>query len=202
MARQVWLALLQYIDLSYTDHKPQTREYLDWRWPLSRGRSAMVVFSAQLAEGGMHAHPPPPPFHFIYPLHSSCMALSTFSPAKLAEFIDPWLGDKVIELSYRHSRLHGWRVGTTTLCRSWLYPPVRDLWIQLLLFSHIAPLSFSLSIIDMLFSEMGSDQRWAAILKNVSFKAIQIRNFWEKNRIKRYNFFSQNFCYRWSDTNI
>ncbi len=45
-------------------------------------------------------------------------------------------------------------------------------------------------------------QRWAAILKNVSFKAIQIRNFWEKNRIKRYNFFSQNFCHRWSDTNF
>ncbi len=45
-------------------------------------------------------------------------------------------------------------------------------------------------------------QRWAAILKNVSFKAIQIRNFWEKNRIKRYNFFSQNFCHRWSDTDF
>jgi hypothetical protein len=25
----------------------------------------------------------------------------------------------------------GWRVGTTTLCRSWLYPPVMDLWIRL-----------------------------------------------------------------------
>ncbi len=42
-------------------------------------------------------------------------------------------------------------------------------------------------------------QRWAAILKNVSFKAIQIHNFWEKNRIKRYNFVGQNFCHRWSD---
>ncbi len=46
-----------------------------------------------------------------------------------------WLGDKVnsgIGLSYRQDRLHGWRVGTTTLCRSWLHPPVRDLWIRLL----------------------------------------------------------------------
>ncbi len=45
-----------------------------------------------------------------------------------AEFIDPWLGDKVnsgIGLSYQHSRLHGWRAGTTTL-----YPPVKDLWIR------------------------------------------------------------------------
>ena len=42
-------------------------------------------------------------------------------------------------------------------------------------------------------------QCWAAILKNVSFKAIQIHNFWEKNRIKRYNFVRQNFCHRWSD---
>ncbi len=29
-------------------------------------------------------------------------------------------------------QIHGWRTGTTTLCRSWLYPPVRDLWIRLL----------------------------------------------------------------------
>jgi hypothetical protein len=42
-------------------------------------------------------------------------------------------------------------------------------------------------------------QWWAAILKNVSFKAIQINNFWEKNQIKRYNFVLQNFCHRWSD---
>jgi hypothetical protein len=42
-------------------------------------------------------------------------------------------GDEVysgVGLSYRHARLHSWRVGTTTLCRSWLYPPVRDLWIR------------------------------------------------------------------------
>jgi hypothetical protein len=52
----------------------------------------------------------------------------------VAEFINPWLGDKVnfgIGLSYRHARLHGWRAGTTTLFRSWLYPPVRDLWLRL-----------------------------------------------------------------------
>ncbi len=46
---------------------------------------------------------------------------------------------------------------------------------------------------------MCSFQCWAAILKNVSFKAIQIHNFWEKNRIKRYNLVRQNFCHRWSD---
>ncbi len=49
----------------------------------------------------------------------------------VAEFIDSWQGDKInpgIGLSYRHPRLHGWRVGTTTLCRSWLYPSIRDLW--------------------------------------------------------------------------
>jgi hypothetical protein len=41
------------------------------------------------------------------------------------EFIDPWQGDKANSgtgLSYRHSRLHGWRAGTTALCRSRLYP--------------------------------------------------------------------------------
>ncbi len=48
----------------------------------------------------------------------------------------------------------------------------------------------------------GCSQWWAEMLKNVSFKAIQIHNFWEKNRIKRYNFFGQNFCHRWSDTNF
>ena len=48
-------------------------------------------------------------------------------------------------------------------------------------------------------AQMLNKQRWAAILKNVSFKAIQIHNFWEKNRIKRYNFVCQNFCHRWSD---
>ncbi len=44
----------------------------------------------------------------------------------VAESIDPWLGDKVnlgTGLSYPHARLHGWRTGTTTLCRSWHYPP-------------------------------------------------------------------------------
>ncbi len=43
------------------------------------------------------------------------------------------------------------------------------------------------------------DQRWAAILKNVSVKGILIHNFWEKNRIKRYNFEGQSFFHRWSD---
>ncbi len=54
--------------------------------------------------------------------------------SSVAEFINPWLGDKVnsgIGLSYRYDRLHSWRACTTTLCRSWLYLPVRDLWIRL-----------------------------------------------------------------------
>jgi hypothetical protein len=54
--------------------------------------------------------------------------------AAVPEFIDPWLGDKVnsgIGLSHQHARLHDWRAGTKTICRSWLYPPVRDLWIWL-----------------------------------------------------------------------
>ncbi len=43
-----------------------------------------------------------------------------------AEFIDPWLGKKVdfgIGLSHTGPPAHvAWRAGTTTLCRSWLYP--------------------------------------------------------------------------------
>jgi len=53
--------------------------------------------------------------------------------------------DKVnfgIGLSYRRARQHGWRASTATLCRSWLYPPVRDLWIWLLL--SLQPLPFAL----------------------------------------------------------
>ena len=39
----------------------------------------------------------------------------------VAEFIDPGLGDKDnsgIGLSFRHARLHGWRAGTTIICRT------------------------------------------------------------------------------------
>ncbi len=52
----------------------------------------------------------------------------------VAEFIDPDWGQKVnsgIGMSFRPARLHGLtRAGTTTLCRSWLYPPVMDPWIR------------------------------------------------------------------------
>ena len=44
------------------------------------------------------------------------------------------MGDKVnsyIRLSYRPANHVAWHAGTTTLCRSWLYPPVRSLWIRL-----------------------------------------------------------------------
>ncbi len=52
----------------------------------------------------------------------------------VAKIIDFWLGDKVnsgIGLLYRPNSHVACGAGTTTLCRSWLYPPVRDLWIQL-----------------------------------------------------------------------
>ncbi len=46
------------------------------------------------------------------------------------QILRPLLGDIVdsdIGLSYRPARLHiGWRAGTTALCQSRLYPPVRD----------------------------------------------------------------------------
>ncbi len=53
---------------------------VDWRWPLSCVHSVMmVVFLAQLAEGGGHAHCP----LLVYPLHSSYVA---HSPARLARY--------------------------------------------------------------------------------------------------------------------
>jgi hypothetical protein len=49
---------------------PQTREYIDWRWPLSCVHSVMMVFSTQLGEGeGVHCTPSP--FHSINLLDSS-----------------------------------------------------------------------------------------------------------------------------------
>ncbi len=48
----------------------------------------------------------------------------------VAKFIVPGWGEKVdygIGLSYRPARLHiDWQAGTTTLCRSQLYPPFRE----------------------------------------------------------------------------
>jgi hypothetical protein len=35
----------------------QTREYVDWRSPISRVRLVVMVFSAHLAEVGMPVHP-------------------------------------------------------------------------------------------------------------------------------------------------
>ncbi len=43
---------------------PQTREYIDWRWPFSCVNSFMMVFSAQLAEDGVHI---PTPFTLSTP---------------------------------------------------------------------------------------------------------------------------------------
>ncbi len=45
---------------------PQTREYIDWQWPLSCVHSVIMVFSAQLGdvggEGGEGPHPFTHPF--------------------------------------------------------------------------------------------------------------------------------------------
>ncbi len=51
-------------------------------------------------------------------------------PVPVAEFIDPWLEDKSTPGSVVvPARQATWLAGTTTICRRWLYPPVRDLWI-------------------------------------------------------------------------
>jgi hypothetical protein len=47
--------------------KLQAREYLGWIFPLSCVHSVMMVFSAQLNEGGGSSSTP---FHSIYPLPS------------------------------------------------------------------------------------------------------------------------------------
>jgi hypothetical protein len=31
---------------------PQTREHIDWKWPLSYVHPVMMIFTAKLAEGG------------------------------------------------------------------------------------------------------------------------------------------------------
>ncbi len=52
----------------------------------------------------------------------------------IAEFVDPWLGDKVNSgkgLSYWPTSHVAWQAGTTAPCLSWLSPPVRDQWIWL-----------------------------------------------------------------------
>ncbi len=62
----------------------------------------------------------------------------------VAEFIDLWFADKVnsgIGLSYRSASPCSWRAGTTTLFRSWLYPPFRYLWNWLLTAPPPRPLS-------------------------------------------------------------
>ncbi len=43
-----------------------------------------------------------------------------FAVWSVAEFIDLY-----------HASHEAWRAGTTTLCRSWIYPLVKDLWIRL-----------------------------------------------------------------------
>jgi hypothetical protein len=65
----------------FTLSTPHTREYIDWRWPLSRVHSMIMISAAQLVEGGVSR---PPPLHSIYPLYSSYHPLSTPSLAKLA----------------------------------------------------------------------------------------------------------------------
>jgi hypothetical protein len=54
------------------------RDYIDWRWPLSLVHLVMMVFLAQIAEGGGSRLPTL--FHSIYHLHLSYVAPSTLSP--------------------------------------------------------------------------------------------------------------------------
>ncbi len=42
----------QYIKSLESEEQPQNKVYIDWRWPLPCVHSVMIVFSAQLAEGG------------------------------------------------------------------------------------------------------------------------------------------------------
>ncbi len=83
-----------------------------------------------------------------------CYILILMSSGVVAKFIDPWLGDKVnsgIGLSYRSASHVAWRTGSTALCRSWLYTPVRDLSIRLTspcLYLHRCPLA----VISLLFN--------------------------------------------------
>ncbi len=63
----------------------------------------------------------------------SCSSCNIYQ--SVAEFVDPWRGDKVnsgIGMSYGQLAHVAWRAGTTTLCRSWPYLPSQDLWIRLL----------------------------------------------------------------------
>jgi hypothetical protein len=61
--------------------------------------------------------------------YSTCYLFDAFSFPE-SKFLGPYWGEIVdsgIGLSYRTARLNiGWRTGTTTLCQSRLYPPVRD----------------------------------------------------------------------------
>jgi hypothetical protein len=65
----------------------QTREYIDWRWPLSCVHSIIMVFSAQLAEGG--GSWPLLSFYCICPHHKSFIAPSTPLPSKTSELQQP-----------------------------------------------------------------------------------------------------------------
>jgi hypothetical protein len=59
------------------------RVHIDWRWPLSRIRSVMMVFSAQLAESGgaltttpftlSTSSTPPPPVPVTVVSHIACL---------------------------------------------------------------------------------------------------------------------------------
>ncbi len=55
----------------------QTRDYLDWRWPLFYVHSVIMIFSGVSM---------PTPNSFYLPLHSSYVAPSTPSPARLARY--------------------------------------------------------------------------------------------------------------------
>ncbi len=76
----------------------------------------------------------PPPARPTAPLLGTTTTSQRLNRSPVAEVLDDWLGDKVNSgtgLSYWPASHVAWCAGTTTVCRSWLYPPVRDLWIRL-----------------------------------------------------------------------
>ncbi len=67
----------------------------------------------------------------VFPSRSEIWLLGQAS----SQIHSPWIGDKVnsdIGMSCRPAIAYiAWRAGTTTLCWSWPYQPVGDLWIRL-----------------------------------------------------------------------
>ncbi len=94
----------------------------------------------------------------------------------VTEFIDPGLGNKVnfcIGFSYRPASHVAWRAGTTIPCRSWLYPPVMDIWIRLL---HGTKDAFTVRYcIYLRYSELKMLKiKWTPWRGNISHRCVKL----------------------------